>query len=73
MVPFPGEGSKSQVSTTEGWLARFSHNELFYVTMGNRLMAAQIHTAPTFGVDSIRPLFQLDFPNPPDRTSPLYA
>ena len=27
-------------------------------------MVAQIHTAPTFGVDSIRPLFQLDFPNP---------
>ena len=40
--------------------------------MGNRLVVAQIHTAPTFGVDSIRPLFQLDFPNPPDRTSPLY-
>ncbi len=72
VVPFPGEGSKSQVSTTGGWLARFSRNELFYVTMGNRLMVAQIHTVPTFGVDSIRPLFQLDFPNPPDRTSPLY-
>src|SRR5208337_935754 len=55
-----------------GWLARFSRNELFYVTMGNRLMVAQIHTAPAFGVDSIRPLFQMDFPNPPDRTSPLY-
>jgi len=72
VVPFPGEGSKSQVSTTGGWLPRFSRNELFYVTMGNRLMVAQIHTVPTFGVDSIRPLFQLDFPNPPDRTSPLY-
>jgi eukaryotic-like serine/threonine-protein kinase len=72
VVPFPGEGSKSQVSTAGGWLARFSRHELFYVTMGNRLMVAQIHTAPTFGVDSIRPLFQLDFPNPPDRTSPLY-
>ena len=72
VVPFPGKGSKSQVSTTGGWLARFSRNELFYVTMGNRLMVAQIHTAPAFGVDSIRPLFQMDFPNPPDRTSPLY-
>jgi hypothetical protein len=40
--------------------------------MSNRLMAAQIHFEPTFGVDSIRPLFQLDCPNPPDRTSPLY-
>jgi eukaryotic-like serine/threonine-protein kinase len=72
VVPFPGEGSKSQVSTTGGWLARFSRNDLFYVTMANRLMVAQIHTAPTFGVDSIRPLFQLDFPDPQDRTSPLY-
>lgn len=72
VVPFPGEGSKVQVSTTGGWLARFSRNELFYVTMGNRLMVARIHTAPAFGVDSIRPLFQMDFPNPRDRTSPLY-
>ena len=72
VVPFPGSGSKSQVSTTGGWLARFGSKELFYVTMGNRLMAAQIHTRPTFGVDSIRPMFQLDFPNLPDRTLPLY-
>jgi hypothetical protein len=72
VVPFPGEGSKSQISTTGGWLARFSRNELFYVTMGNRLMAAQFHTTPSFGVDSIHAMFQLDFPNPPDRTSPLY-
>jgi hypothetical protein len=72
VVPFPCERSKSQISTTGGWLARFSRHELFYVTMGNRLMAAQIHTTSTFGVDSIRPLFQLDFPNPPDQTSPLY-
>jgi len=72
VVPFPGAGSKSQVSTTGGWLPRFGGKELFYVTISNRLMAAQYHTQPTFGVDSIRPLFQLDFPNPPDRTSPLY-
>jgi len=29
VVPFRGEGSKPQVSTTGGWLARFSRNELF--------------------------------------------
>ena len=72
VVPFPGTGSKAQVSTAGGWLARFGGKELFYVTMGNRLMAAQIHTQPTFGLDSIHPLFQLDFPNLPDRTEPLY-
>jgi eukaryotic-like serine/threonine-protein kinase len=72
VVPFPGAGSKSQVSTTGGWLPRFGGKELFYVTMSNRLMAAQFHEQPAFGVESMHPLFQLDFPNPPDRTSPLY-
>jgi eukaryotic-like serine/threonine-protein kinase len=72
VVPFPGAGPKFQVSTAGGWLPRFGGKELFYVTMGNRLMAAQIHTRPTFGVDSIHPMFQLDFPNLPDRTLPLY-
>jgi Tol biopolymer transport system component len=72
VVPFPRAGSKFQVSTTGGWLPRFGGKELFYVTMGNRLMAAQIHTQPTFGVDPIHPMFQLDFPNLPDRTLPLY-
>jgi hypothetical protein len=31
--------------------------------MANRLMVAKIHTQPSFGVDSIQALFQLDFPN----------
>jgi len=39
VVPFPAAGSKSQVSTTGGWLPRFGGKELFYVTMSNRLMA----------------------------------
>jgi len=72
VVPFPGAGSKSQVSISGGWLPRFGGKELFYVSMSNRLMSAQIHTQPTFGVDSIHPLFQLDFPNLPHRTLPLY-
>jgi Tol biopolymer transport system component len=33
VVPFPGAGSKFQVSTTGGWLPRFGGKELFYVTM----------------------------------------
>lgn len=72
VVPFPGAGPKTQISNTGGWLPRFGGNELFYLTMDNRLMAAKFHTQPTFGVDSIRPMFQLDFPNLPDRTLPLY-
>lgn len=64
------DGAKYQVSTPGGWLPRFSHTqELFFVTMGNRLMAAQIGNQANFHVESIRPLFQLDFPNFSD---PLY-
>jgi eukaryotic-like serine/threonine-protein kinase len=71
VVPFPGGGAKTQVSTTGGWLARFSRNELFYVTLANRLMVAQIHMQPSFSVESVRPLFQLDFPNLAS-SDPLY-
>ena len=57
--------------TTGGWLARFSRNELFYATLANRLMVAQFHTQPSFGVDTIRVLFQMDFPNMA-ASSPMY-
>lgn len=39
------------------------NNELFYITMGNRLMAAHTLTQPSFRVVSTEPLFQLDLPN----------
>jgi serine/threonine protein kinase len=64
VVGFLSGGAKYQVSTTGGWLPRFSRsNELFFVTMGNRLMVAQIANQPNFHIESIRPVFQLDFPN----------
>jgi len=70
VVPFLLGGAKYQVSTKGGWLPRFSRrNELFFVTMGNRLMVAEIAKLPHFKIDSIRPVFQLDFPNFAD---PLY-
>ena len=64
VVPFAA-GAKTQVSITGGWNTMFSRNnsELFFVTMGNRLMAAHIVTQPSFRVVSIEPLFQLDLPN----------
>jgi len=63
VVPF-AEGAKTQVSTTGGWNTIFrGNNELFFVTMGNRLMAAHTVTQPSFRVTSIEPLFQLDLPN----------
>jgi serine/threonine protein kinase len=63
VVPF-GPGAKTQVSTTGGWNTMFSRGqELFYVSMGNRLIAAHTFAQPNFHVDSIEPLFQLDLPN----------
>ncbi len=63
VVPF-GPGAKTQVSTTGGWNTLFSRDhELFFMTMGNRLMAAHTSAQPNFHVDSIEPLFQLDLPN----------
>src|SRR5580692_2487301 len=59
-----GAGAKNQVSTTGGWNTMFSRsNEVFFVSMGNRLMAAHTATQANFHVDSIEPLFQLDLPN----------
>jgi hypothetical protein len=63
VVPFAA-GAKTQVSTTGGWNTMFgSDNELFFATMGNRLMAAHTVTQPSFRVTAIEPLFQLDLPN----------
>jgi hypothetical protein len=63
VVPF-GAGAKNQVSTTGGWNTMFSRsNEVFFVSMGNRLMAAHTATQANFHVDSIEALFQLDLPN----------
>ena len=63
VVPFAA-GAKTQVSITGGWNTIFGHdNELFFVSMGNRLMAAHTVTQPSFRVLSIEPLFQLDLPN----------
>jgi eukaryotic-like serine/threonine-protein kinase len=64
VVPFPSGGAKYQVSTTGGWNTKFGHNnEIFYVSTGNRLMAARTGNDATFRVDAIQPLFQLDLPN----------
>jgi hypothetical protein len=63
VVPFEA-GAKTQVSTTGGWNTVFSRgHELFFVTMGNRLMDAHTSWQGNFHVDSIEPLFQLDLPN----------
>jgi serine/threonine protein kinase len=63
VVPFAANGAKTQVSTTGGWLPRFRKKELFFLTMGNRLMSAPIEPGTNFKIGTPRPLFQLDLPN----------
>ncbi len=63
VVPFLTNGPKYQASTTGGWLSRFTAKEYFYVTAGNRLMAGRMVTQPSFRLDDVHPLFQLDLPN----------
>jgi serine/threonine-protein kinase len=49
VVPYPGPGGKTQVSTAGGRLPRWNPNgrELFYVS-GTSLMAVDVETAPVF-------------------------
>jgi eukaryotic-like serine/threonine-protein kinase len=63
VVPFLSNGAKYQASTNGGWNTRFAGNELFFVTMGNRLMTAHWMSQPNFHLEDLRPLFQLDMPN----------
>ena len=63
VVPFQSNGTKYQASTTGGWVSRFAGNEFFFITMGNRLVAARYVTQPSFHLEGVHPLFQLDLPN----------
>ena len=60
--PFPGPGSKSQVSTAGGWQPRWRRDgrELFYREPGGRFMAVPVTvTAGSFDAGTPQPLFEL--------------
>jgi eukaryotic-like serine/threonine-protein kinase len=65
VVPFPDPGGKYQISHTGGWLVRWSKkNQLFFATMGNRLMEADLAiNGESLQVKAIRPLFEMSLPN----------
>jgi len=71
VVPFPSTGAKYQISQTGGWAAKWAAgNKLFYLTMGNRLMEADLATSgESLQVKSIEPLFELSLPT---TTAPLF-
>ena len=71
VVPFPVSGGKFQISQTGGWVVRWAAGgKLFFLTMANRLMEANLATSgKSLQVQSLEPLFQLDLPT---TEAPLY-
>jgi serine/threonine-protein kinase len=59
VVPYPGPGSQSQVSTDGGTVPRWapSGRELFYRT-GDKMMAVEVQTSPTFRAGTPTTLFE---------------
>jgi Tol biopolymer transport system component/predicted Ser/Thr protein kinase len=57
----PGGGSKTPVSRDGGNQPRWRRDgkELFYLSLGGRLMAVDVTEGPTFNAGSPKPLFQL--------------
>jgi hypothetical protein len=57
----PGGGSKTPVSRDGGNQPRWRRDgkELFYLSLGGKLMAVDVTEGPTFNAGSPKPLFQL--------------
>jgi len=61
VVPFPGPGGKWQVSTGGGDFPRWRRDgkELFYLSLDNKMMAAEIKTSgSSFVIGAVRQLFE---------------
>jgi Tol biopolymer transport system component len=58
--PFPGPGSRRQISTTGGAMPRWRADgqELFYVALDNKLMAVPVKTGDVFEAGAPMPLFE---------------
>ena len=60
MAPFPGPGSKWQISTGGGDYPRWRHDgaEIFYLAPDNKLMVAAVNgKGSTFEAGVVKPLF----------------
>jgi serine/threonine-protein kinase len=70
--PYPGPGGKWQISTEGGTEPAWNYNgrELFY-RCGNKMMAADIATQPSFAAGKPRMLFEGPYERSP-ATSPNY-
>jgi Tol biopolymer transport system component len=63
VVPYPDSGGRSQVSTGGGTQPRWAHSgrEVFY-RLGDKLMAVDIQTSPSFRADTPKVLFEKPYP-----------
>jgi serine/threonine-protein kinase len=61
VVPYPGPGGKSQVSTDGGSAPRWNRNgrELFFRN-GNKMMAVEVETSPAFQARTPKMLFEAE-------------
>jgi len=62
VTAFPGAGEKHRVSTGGGYLPywRDDGNELFYLSLDNRLMAVPVRSAPSFEPEAPITLFSIE-------------
>ncbi|MGB6198297.1 MAG: protein kinase [Candidatus Acidiferrales bacterium] len=65
VVPFPGPGGKYQISQTGGWDLRWDKKgHLYFLTMGNRLMEADLETdGNSLQMKAVHPLFKVSVPS----------
>jgi serine/threonine-protein kinase len=73
VTPFPGSGTRVQVSRDGGTGPRWAHSgrELFYRSSDNKLMAMDVVTSPALAIARRRPLFPVDVYSF-DRQYPMY-
>ncbi|MGB6544461.1 MAG: hypothetical protein WBE97_02445 [Candidatus Acidiferrales bacterium] len=64
-MPFPGPGGKYQISQTGGWDLRWDKKgHLYFLTMGNRLMEADLETdGNSLQMKAVHPLFKVSVPS----------
>jgi Tol biopolymer transport system component len=59
VTPFVGPSGKRQISTGGGRLPKWRRNEIFYLSLDNRLMDSEVNVKEeTFEVGATRPLFE---------------
>ena len=73
MQPFPGPGGKWQISTEGGRELIWARNGEIFYRSGNKMMAVDITTQPTFSAGKPRILFERQYLSQPfPQTTPLY-